>query len=126
MNGAVTFHPVERRAIRIKTPQASEQECLQAELIEQAELLDAQADDIRRVCAELNKASLSACGWMGDLPRHLADQSSSRHRFQKKSTPLTTELPALDRRGVSLLFAVTLVPWLLVALLVYLCWSLIL
>jgi hypothetical protein len=132
MNGTVTFHPVERRAaIRIKAPQASEQECLQAELIEemelieQAELLDAHAADIRRLCAELNKANLSACGWMGDLPRHLVEQSSRCHRFPKKSALPTTALPALDRRGVPVLFAVTLAPWLLVALLVYLCWSLI-
>jgi hypothetical protein len=132
MNGTVTFRPVERRAaIRIKAPQASEQECLQAELIEevelieQTELLDAHASDIRHMCAELNKESLSACGWMGDLPRYLEDQAPSRHRVPGDSALLTTDLPALDRRGVAVLFAVTLVPWLLVALLVYLCWSLI-
>jgi hypothetical protein len=34
-------------------------------------------------------------------------------------------LPALDRRGVAALFAVTLLPWLFVALLLYVCASLI-
>jgi hypothetical protein len=125
MTGNITFHPVERHgAMRIKAPQASEEEWSHAELVEQAELLDAHARDIRRLCAELNKESLSACGWMGDLPRHLMNQSPSRHRVPENSA-LPTDLPVLDRRGVSVLFAVTLIPWLSVALLVYLCWSLI-
>ena len=127
MNGNITFHPVDRRltAIRIKTPQASEQECLQAELVEQAELLEAQASDIKRLCAELSKESLSASGWMGDLPRYLRDQPRSRHRVRRTSALPKTDLPALDRRGVAALFAVTLLPWLFVALLLYVCASLI-
>ena len=127
MNGNITFHPVDRRttANRIRAPQASEQECLQAELVEQAELLDAQASDIKRMCAELSKESLSASGWMGDLPRYLRDQPRSRHRVRRTSALPKTDLPALDRRGVAALFAVTLLPWLFVALLLYVCASLI-
>lgn len=127
MNGNITFHPVDRRLtpIRIKTPQASEQECLQAELVEQAELLDAHASDIRRLCTELSKESLSASGWMGDLPRYLRDQPRSRDRVRGNSALRKTDLPALDRRGVAALFAVTLLPWLFVALLLYVCASLI-
>ena len=127
MNGNITFHPVERRAsaIRISEPRASEQECLQAELVEQAELLDARTSDIRRLCAELSKESLTASGWMGDLPRYLRDQPRSRHSVRSDSALPRTDLPALDRRGVAALFAVTLIPWLLVALLVYVCSSLI-
>lgn len=126
MNGNITFHPVDRRmtAIRLKAPQASEQECLQAELVEQAELLEAQASDIRRLCAELSKESLSASGWMGDLPRYLRDQPRSRHRVRRTSALPKTDLPGLDRRGVAALFAVTLLPWLFVALLLYVCASL--
>jgi len=127
MNGNITFHPVERRAsaIRISKPRASEQEYLQAELVEQAELLDARASDIRRLCAELSKESLTASGWMGDLPRYLRNQPRSRHSVRSDSALPRTDLPALDRRGVAALFAVTLIPWLLVALLVYVCSSLI-
>jgi uncharacterized membrane protein YbhN (UPF0104 family) len=127
MNGNITFHPVERRetANRVRAPQASEQECLQAELVEQAELLDARASDIKRLCAELSKESLSASGWMGDLPRYLRDQPRSRHRARGTSAVRKTDLPALDRRGVAALFAVTLLPWLFVALLLYVCASLI-
>ena len=95
-------------AMRITAPQASEEEWSHAELVEQAELLDAPARDIRRLCAELNKESLSACGWMGDLPRHLMNQSPSRHRPENSALP--TDLPALDRRGLTVLFAVTLIP----------------
>jgi hypothetical protein len=126
MNGITMFDLVEGRATvtRFKAPQASEQECLQAELVEQAELLDAHASDIRRLCAELSKESLTASGWMGDLPRHLRDQPRSRH--VRGNSPLPrTDLPALDRRGVAALSAVTLIPWLFVAVLLYLCWSLI-
>ena len=128
MNGNITFHPVERReaAIRVRAPQASEQECLQAELVEQAELLDARASDIRRLCAELSKESLSASGWMGDLPRYLRDQPRSRDRVRGNSALRKTDLPALDRRGVAALFTVTLLPWLFVALLLYVGASLIL
>ena len=127
MNGNITFHPLERRAsaIRISEPRASEQECLQAELVEQAELLDAHASDIRRLCAELSKESLTASGWMGDLPRYLRNQPRSRHSVRSDSALPRTDLPALDRRGVAALFAVTLIPWLLVAVLVYVCSSLI-
>jgi hypothetical protein len=127
MNGNITFHPVDRRlnAIRVMTPQASEEECLQAELVEQAELLEAHAFDIRRLCAELSKESLSASGWMGDLPRYLRDQPRSRHRVRNNSALPRMDLPALNRRGVATLFAVTLLPWLVVALLLYLCSSLI-
>ena len=127
MNGNITFHPVELRtsANRVRAPQASEQECLQAELVEQAELLDAQASDIRRMCAELSKESLSASGWMGDLPRYLRDQPRNRHRVRRTSALPKTDLPALDRRGVAALFAVTLLPWLFVALLLCVCASLI-
>jgi hypothetical protein len=123
MNGNTTFRPVERPIpIRVNVPQASEQECLEAELVEEAELLDAHTADMKRMCAELNKESLSACGWMGDLPRHLGDRSPSPQRAPGSALP-TTDLPALDRRGVGALFAVTLIPWLLVALMIYLCWS---
>ena len=127
MNGNITFHPVDLRtsANRVRAPQASEQECLQAELVEQAELLDAQASDIRRMCAELSKESLSASGWMGDLPRYLSDQPRSRHRVRGSSAVPKTDFPALDRRGVAALFAVTLLPWLFVALLLCVCASLI-
>jgi hypothetical protein len=127
MNGNITFHPVDRRltANRVRAPQASEQECLQAELVEQAELLEAQASDIKRLCAELSKESLSASGWMGDLPRYLRDQPRSRQRVRDNSALLKTDLPALDRRGVAVLFAVTLLPWLFVALLLYIVSSLI-
>ena len=127
MTGNITFHPVEHRASasRIRTPRASEQECLQAELVEQAELLDAHASDIRRLCAELSKESLTASGWMGDLTRYLRDQPRSRDRVRGNSDLRKTDLPALDRQGVAALFAVTLIPWLFVALLLYLCWSLI-
>lgn len=127
MNGNITFHPVDRRATanRVRAPQASEQECLQAELVEQAELLDAHASDIRRLCTELSKESLSASGWMGDLPRYLRDQPRSRDRVRGNSALRKTDLPALDRRGVAALFAVTLLPWLFVALLLYICASLI-
>ncbi len=128
MNGNITFHPVERRetAIRLRAPQASEQECLQAELVEQAELLDARASDIRRLCAELSKESLTASGWMGDLPRYLRDQPRSRDRVRGNSAQQKTDLPALDRRGLAALFTVTLLPWLFVALLLYVGASLIL
>jgi uncharacterized membrane protein YbhN (UPF0104 family) len=128
MNGNITFHPVERRETpnRVRAPQASEQECLQAELVEQAELLDAHASDIRRLCTELSKESLRASGWMGDLPRYLRDQPRSRDRVRGNSALRKTDLPALDRRGVAALFAVTLLPWLLVALLLYVCASLVL
>jgi hypothetical protein len=127
MNGNITFHPVERRAspIRIKAPRASEQECLEAELVEQAEILDAHASDIRRLCAELSKESLTASGWLGDLPRYLRDQPRSRHGVRGDSALPGTDLPTLDRRGVAALFAVTLIPWLFVALLLYLCSNLI-
>jgi len=127
MNGNITFHPVERRATahRVRAPQASEQECLQAELVEQAELLDAHTSDIRRLCTELSKESLSASGWMGDLPRYLRDQPRSRDRVRGNSDLRKTDLPALDRRGVAALFAVTLLPWLFIALLLYVCASLI-
>jgi hypothetical protein len=127
MNGITMFDLVEGRATatRFKAPQASEQECLQAELVEQAELLDAHASDIRRLCAELSKESLSASGWMGDLPRYLRDKPRSRHRVRDNSALLKTDLPALDRRGVAALFAVTLLPWLFVALLLYIVSSLI-
>jgi hypothetical protein len=127
MNGNITFHPVEHRStgIRIKRPRASEQECLHAELVEQAELLDAHASDIRRMSAKLNRESLTASGWMGDLHRYLMDQPSSRQSVCGTSAPPRTDLPALDRRGPAILFAVTLVPWLVAALLLYLCWTLI-
>jgi hypothetical protein len=127
MNGNITFHPVERRetANRVRAPQASEQECLQAELVEQAELLDARVSDIRRLCTELSKESLSASGWMGDLPRYLRDQPRSRDRVRGNSALRKTDLPALDRRGVAAFFAVTLLPWLFVALLLYACVNLI-
>jgi hypothetical protein len=125
MNGNLTFHPVERRrtAIRVKTPQASEQECLQAELVEQAELQDARTSDIRRLCIKLSRESLTASGWMGDLHRYLIDQPPSRHRVPDTSARPRTDLPPLDRRGVAVLFAVTLVPWLVAAVLLYVCWS---
>jgi hypothetical protein len=127
MNGNITFHPIDHRStgIRIKRPRASERECLQAELVEQAELLDAHASDIRRMSAKLNRESLTASGWMGDLHRYLMDQPSSRQSVRGTSAPPRTELPALDRRGAAILFAVTLVPWLVAALLLYLCWTLI-
>jgi hypothetical protein len=127
LNGNISFHPVARRvsANRVRTPQASEQECLQAELVEQAELLDAQAADIRRLCAELSKQSLTASGWMGELPRYLRSQPRRRHRDQGTPAPPKTDLPALDRRGVAILFAVTLAPWLVAAVLLYLCLSLV-
>jgi hypothetical protein len=129
MNGNVSFHPVERprKAITIKGPQASEQECLQAELVEQAELLDAHASDIRRLSAKLNTESLTASGWMGDLHRYLIEQeqSPSRDRAPGASALPRRDLPPLDRRGAAVLFAVTLVPWLVAALLLYVCWSLI-
>jgi hypothetical protein len=127
MNGNVSFHPVERRriAITIKGPQASEQECLQAELVEQAELLDAHVSDIRRLSTKLSRESLTASGWMGDLHRYLIEQPPSRDRASRASALPRRDLPSLDRRGAAVLFAVTLVPWLVAALLLFVCWSLI-
>lgn len=127
MNKSATFDRPDRRTPTItpRAPRASEQECLQAELVEQAELLDVRASEIRRLCADLNRESLIACGWMGDLPRHLVNQQRMRHLDRSTSALPRMALPALNRRAVATLFATTLIPWLGVALLLYVCWSLI-
>jgi hypothetical protein len=127
MNKSATLDRPDRRTptITLRAPRASEQECLQAELVEQAELLDVRASEIRRLCADLNRESLSACGWMGDLPRHLVNQRRMRHLDRSTSALPRMDLPALNRRAVATLFAITLIPWLGVALLLYVCWSLI-
>lgn len=119
---------------RKTAPRASEQESLEAELVDHAEQLAADAARLRRRCAELNKELFSACGWTADLSRRLdrpgrgagglGEIPAGLVPAQTEATP-TEDPPALDPRGVAMFASVTLAPWILVVCLLYVCWRLI-
>lgn len=119
-----------------RAPRTSERESLEAELVEHAELLAADAALLRHRCAELNKELFSACGWTADLSRRLDLPRRPGHGATRlgetppdlfptrKAVPMEDSRP-LGRRGVMAFAAVTIVPWILVTCLLYVCWRLI-
>lgn len=119
--------------IRTTAPTASEHESLEAELIEHAELLAADAARLRRRCAELNKELFSACGWTADLSQRLDQPGRGTGELGEipagvvppTRVTLTKASEPLDRRGATVFAAMTLVPWAFVIGLLYLCWRLI-
>jgi hypothetical protein len=122
--------------IETRAPTASDQESLEAELVEHAELLAWDAARLKRRCAELNRELFNACGWTADLSRRLDRPTRpDRGAGLAESTPgfLPTRRPevttedsrALERRGLAVFAAVTLIPWVLVVCLLYACWRLI-
>lgn len=138
MSGRTVVHEMEDRMnpTAITAPTTSERESLEAELVEHAELLAADAALFRYRRAELNRELFSACGWTADLSRRLDQpRRSGRGATRLGEIPpglVSTRTPApmddsrsFDRRGVMAFAAVTIVPWILVTCLLYVCWKLI-
>jgi hypothetical protein len=138
MSGKTAIHEMEddMNATATRAPTTSERESLEAELVEHAELLSTDAARLRYRRAELNRELFSACGWTADLSRRL-EQPGRPGRgvagvgeippglIATRSAVPPEDTRPLERRGLMASAAVTLVPWVLVACLLYVCWRLI-